>query len=116
MTPIDTIRAALEQARELIPEYCGIRTQYDAALSSLAELETELAAAIEECNRLRSCMDDEIQERNQLRARLAAIDAAPTVATVIDIGDECGENLNVTFYSYQLPPVGTQLIVRPEAK
>ena len=39
MTPTDTIRAALEQARELIPEYCGIRTQYDAALAALAELE-----------------------------------------------------------------------------
>jgi hypothetical protein len=95
MTAIDKIRAALEQARQLIPEYCGVRTQYDDAFASLAELETELV---------------------ELRAFKAAIDAAPTVATVIDIGDECGENLNVTFYSYKLPPVGTELITRPEAK
>ena len=58
MTHIDKIRAALEQARELIPEYCGIRTQYDDAFAALAAIESELAT---------------------LRARLAAIEAAPTV-------------------------------------
>ena len=37
------IRAALEQARQLIPEYCGIRTQYDDAFAALAELERAAA-------------------------------------------------------------------------
>lgn len=53
------------------------------------------------------------QRAEQAEARLAVIDSAPVVATVVDIGDECGPNPNVTFYSCQLPPIGTELIARP---
>ena len=43
MNAYEKIRAALEMARELIPEYCGIRTQYDDAFAALAELERAAA-------------------------------------------------------------------------
>ena len=128
MTHIDTIRAALEQARELVPEYCGIRTQYDAALAALAELETELAECAKHCGAYKAeaekwesayddcedaligeqtrdnfgdgesiadCARRVLRERDELRARLAAIDAAPTVGWIADSGE---------------------LIARPEAK
>ena len=46
MNPYTKIRAALEQARQLIPEYCGIRTQYDDAFAALAELERAAAEPV----------------------------------------------------------------------
>jgi hypothetical protein len=80
MSAIDKIRAALEQARELIPEYCGIRTQYDEAFTDIAELETEMAGLNQRNANLQFMLGEVAAERDQLRARLAAIDAQPTVA------------------------------------
>ena len=128
MTTINKIRAALEGARELIPEYCGIRTQYDAAFAALAELETELSqmrrlvAELQSGNAyLRTANSDGAElaqklqaERDQLRARLAAIDAAPTVAVV---ESDCAKDAVWPTLEYgDLPPYGTELIARPEAK
>jgi hypothetical protein len=55
-----------------------------------------------------------INERDRLRARLAAIDAAPTVA-VIDEWRIPGY-IRASTASDDLLPYGTQLIARPEAK
>jgi len=55
-------------------------TERDELVRDVVQLRADLAAAIAECKRLRKCMDGEIQERNELRARLAAIDAQPDVA------------------------------------
>ena len=130
MTTINKIRAALEGARELIPEYCGIRTQYDAAFAALAELETELSqmrrlvAELQSGNAyLRTANSDGAElaqklqaEREQLRARLAAIDAAPTVARVKSLDDGTKYVNGILCAQILCPPLGTELIARPEAK
>ena len=93
----------------------------------IEQLRTDLAAAVAENAALlaanRDCIlhfdaikaDYDVMKLHaeQAEARLAAIGSAPVVATVVDIGDECGPNPNVTFYSCQLPPIGTDLIARP---
>lgn len=93
----------------------------------IAKLRADLAAAVAENAALlaanRDCIlhfdaikaDYDVMKlrAEQAEARLAAIGSAPVVATVVDIGDECGPNPNVTFYSCQLPPIGTDLIARP---
>ncbi len=122
MTPIDTIRAALEQARELIPEYCGIRTQYDAALADLAELETELSglrasmvALNAENDQLRAGIKCEYEHTARLAARLASIDEAPAVAVVCS-SEYFGAFVQQRLFGSQLPDIGAELIARPEAK
>ena len=93
MNQIDTIRAALEQARKLTPKYFLIHAQYELAFAALAELETEFAT---------------------LRARLTAIEAQPTVATVrADYNDTDAWNF---IDCDDMPEAGTQLIARPETK
>jgi hypothetical protein len=88
MSQIDKIRACI---------YATNPAKEDEALAALAELETELTA---------------------LRTRLAAIDAAPTVAT-IDQGEEGPPfaDLALEFETCARSiTIGTELIARPEAK
>jgi hypothetical protein len=92
MTAYDKIRAALEAAAEY-PNSVYAALKAENAMPAIAELETELST---------------------LRARLAAIDAAPTVA-VIDEWRIPGY-IRASTASDDLLPYGTQLIARPEAK
>jgi hypothetical protein len=57
-----------------------------------------------------------INERDQLRARLAEYELAPTVATVCIVPSTQRIYVGADLEQYDLPPVGTKLIARPEAK
>jgi len=58
------------------------------------------------------CVRRVLRERDILRARLAAIDAAPTVAVVCS--SECfGAFVQQRFFGSELPNIGTDLIARP---
>ena len=97
MTPKDTIRAALK----MMIGYGTNREQLiaaDKALAALAELERASGQLV--------------RNSDELRARLAAIDAAPVVAEVNQ-----GDGFRYLTWG-DLPPHGTELIARPakEAK
>ena len=86
------------------------------ALSRVTELERELAAAVAERDELRADHArivtekfDALIERDTLRARLAAIDAAPTVA-IADSEYHVGV---VPLDGVWGLPIGTELIAKP---
>lgn len=96
--------------------YGAIRQQ----ARDMEQLRAELAAAVAERDRLRIDLRDcelvlrmEHEISRERRARLAAIDAAPTVATVVAHADESGMWPALDYEDEDLPPIGTHLIARP---
>ena len=69
-------------------------------------------AAIESCNQATTAGLAAVAERDQLRARQAAIEAAPVVAIVWFSRDGNGRTCSGLDYA-ELPPVGTELIAKP---
>ena len=125
-----------ELFRQMIAEQREHLDATSARLAALAELEAELAATVSEQNRMAREIDEALCgdsaarqaslcdlvmpvrmlriDRDELRARLAAIDAAPTVAVV---ESDCDQGAVWPTLEYgDLPPYGTELIARPEAK
>jgi hypothetical protein len=98
----DVVIAVIRQQQSEIAELTAERDQLRARL---AETETELRALCEASAPL-------VGENAKLRARLAAIDAAPTVATVCIAPTS---DFPVLKYSrYDIPRInGTELIARP---
>lgn len=92
-TPAERIRDALKSVCSSIPAGRSLRASADAALAALAELE---------------------RERDELRAKLAEYERAPTVARVI-FENHAREVCNAISREH-LPPVGTDLIARPTRK
>ena len=124
---IDKIRAAIGNAPGGRPSNIAAAKE---ALAALAELETErdkywgalhsTKDELFECRARLRGLESELRitrdQRDQLRARLAAIDEAPTVAKV------CLSVMQDRYYVVEevdesdLPRLGTELIARPEAK
>ena len=52
-------------------------------------------------------------ERNALRARLAAIDSAPTVAIAVHVYTDRGPYKYLNFAEHDIPASGVELIARP---
>ena len=133
MTAIDKIRAALLAESDETEKF-------RAALTALAELETELATlrdrlrktaqtlvdcigtagpenADEAAERAARLIESRTTEIAALRVFKDAIDEAPTVATIRPVTDSFYRFISATAVDFEdLPPAGAELIVRPEAK
>lgn len=113
MTNIDKIRAALEFAKQC---ELGLHIKCNDALAALAELESEVAGLrTDVCATSNRLIDAVLEkqsaesERDRLRAYLAEVEVAPTVAVIHD----AHEHLSVARAVVRLPPEGTELIARP---
>lgn len=72
-------------------------------------------AAIESCNQATTAGLAAVAERDQLRARLAAIEAAPVVARVFESNRDfaTGPSRCLAYTNSELPVPGTELIAKP---
>lgn len=100
---IDQLRAELAAA-------VAERSEYWGALHSTKD-------ELFECRANQRTLESDLRitrdQRDTYRARLAAIDAAPVMATVVAHADEGGMWPALDYEDEDLPPIGTHLIARP---
>ena len=81
----------------------------------VAKLRADLAAVVAERDEWKECAMSNLDERDQLRARLAEYENAPTVAVVWFARNKDGVACSGLDYT-DLPPIGTELIARKVKK
>ena len=89
-----------------------VLTDLESANIAIAKLRADLASAVAERDDWNGCAMNVLAERDTLRARLAAIDGAYTVADVI-AGLDGGKCVQERAFGLFVPDIGIELIARP---